>query len=533
MLTTRFVFAMLLVGPTLVFAESAEPTPEQAGKQLEALQATLPKLKAAYVKRVAEARKGLDAAHKKFESDKDAQAWEAAIHTYNWSISDDAALGDVRKAIYDLVQLIRIVHNTGQPPGPHTESRFKQTLEIHRWFESLVWSNLAERSLPFATPDRGYLKKKTVKLAMCGDSNTMRMRCEHTMLDHLDSRFELLNGGRSGATIGSWFSPTQTQFDIVKAYNPDVIVMMLGTNGVHEAFGSQPLKGQLERERTLAAYRKSLQSLRDLPSKPVVILASLPPMGIHGNYPCIPSMNEMIAHLAVIDQYPYIDTTRALNGLVSELPTGSSWTPNRKNVEKWSHIGDTLHPIYGPSLAKYYGLVCRQILEPERWYDVTVRCSAVEGGDWKEPWLVARATRDPVRSPDRARGISVVDADGKWTFETVTKPGGPQQVADGEVSFIRPKTGGRFYLPSGRSMTFTFGRPHLLVSETPPGGADATFPATYSISGSVTRGDGKPVAGVALKLGETSTKTDDQGRFTFADLTGNPVDKPLVIAALP
>src|ERR1043165_8231593 len=219
--------------------------------------------------------------------------------------------------------------------------------------------------------------------------------------------------------------------------------------------------------------------------------------------------------------------TKGLAGLLTEVPNGFTYCPNRKIVGKWSQSFDDAHCSNGPAMAKYYGLVCRQVLESERWYNLNVQCSATTDLDWREPWLLAQCFRDPARSEDRAQGLQKVNKEDPGYKIVPHEARIKRGIANGEVSFLRPRTGGDFYLTPGRKHTLTFGRPYQIQSDTPP--KEATFPAKFDLTGTIVRGDGQAAKDVTVTLADRSTKTDAAGRFTFAGLTGNPVETPLII----
>jgi hypothetical protein len=525
----RLVTLTLLLISTPTFAQNKDKlTDEQKVQRREELRAAFPKLEAEYLAKVAAAKAELAKAKAKFDADKDAKAYQAAIHQYHWAITGNAALGPIGKALVDLRDTHIEYDDQGKQKRGQSKAYSKEGVDGIHWVERNVWANMVDPVVPPAKIDPSYLKKRgPIKVLVAGDSLTGYMDPGNTMVNHLDDRFEILDQGLAGHGIASWFTSKSTPATL--RWGPDVIVIMLGTNGTATAMNDDGKRNH--RDDAQAQYEKDLLWLRDLPSKPQVIVVTVPAQGCAMSHFAVPAMSELQADIARRNGFGLIDMSRGLGGLMGDVPTAWTYCPNRKAVGKWIHSTDDAHANTGPSMAKYYGLIARQLLEPSKWYELNLTCSAVDDPAWKEPWLLGQCQRDPGESPMPARGFQKKAKD-DGDYEIVPherKIGRPK--ANGEVSFLRPKTGGAFYLMPGRSHEIAFGRPYQIESDVPP--KDATFPAEFAVTGTILRGDGQPAAKIDVSLGDIKATTDDRGRFRFERLAGNLVDMPFSIAPLP
>ena len=521
----RFVALVLcLVTAAPATAQLKEKLTEaQARKRIAALRTDFAKQEADYLALVTKARADLERAAARYAADKDAAAYQDAIHNYHWAITGNSALGEIGKTIASLRELHKILDDPEMTKRGYGELATREALKNYQWVERNVWARMIDPVVPAAAVDRSYLSKKPIKLLMAGDSITDYMDPGVTMPDYLDSRFQILGQGLAGHSVHSWFTSGSTP--AVLAWQPDIVIIMLGTNGTTAAMADSESKPG-SREKVLAKYRDDLLSLRKLESKPQVVLVTVPAQGPGLWHQGVPAMWELQSHIARENRFPLIDMSKALAGTLSEIPNGHAFCANRKTVGKWSHSFDDAHCSNGPAMAKYYGLVARQVLEPEKWYNLNLSTSATASPDWKEAWLLAQCMRDPVLSPDRALGMQKSKVDDGYKIvphEGKIKRG----KANGEVSFLRPKTGGDFYIMPSRTHSLTFGRPYQVHSNTPP--RDVSFPARYDVTGTLTRGDGRPASGISIALGKQSTTTNAAGRFTFAGVQGNIIEHEMTI----
>jgi len=506
------VLGLLVCVPAGVRADEKQPADAANAQRIATLRATWSEQQQAYLAIVAEARKELDAAKSRFEQSKDAAEFQQAIHLYHWAITRQSALGPWAETYKSLRELH--LHEENGKRRATNEACWRIGLEGTRWLDQHVWGNLVEPVVPAGPIERGYLRKQPIKVLMAGDSITEYMDPGVTMLDHLDSRFQVLGHGLAGHSISSWFTNGSTPACL--AWNPDVIVIMLGTNGTTQAMQDDATK-RGHRDEALQQYAEDLLRLRELPSKPQVILVTVPAQGPGLWFQAAPAMWELQSHIAREHRFPLIDMTRGLAGLLSDLPNGHTYCPNRKTAGRWTHSFDDAHTSLGPAMAKYYGLVCRQVLEPERWYELNLRTTAVESPDWQERWLIAQCVREPQVSPDRATGFQRLIKDGVTTVvEHQNRIA--RGKANGEVSFLRPGRGGDFYLMRGRTHQLTFGRPYQILSDTPPA---TGFPARYGLGGTIRRGDGQAAAGIVVTCGDRTVRTDATGQFSLTDLAEN------------
>ena len=477
-------------------------------------------------RRVAELRKKLPALHAKFntilekaKADLPPDPNEDDIHKFNWTIASDTAHGELAKVYVAMRDYYCYFDERGK--GKHYTPEFWALgMEGYHWFEKNVYLNQIVRKAPPARLDQSYLKKDRIRILFSGDSITGYMNPGDTARDYFDSRFEILGNGLAGHMIGTYFSSTGSRF--ARRWDADIIVVMLGTNGTPSAANDGAKGRRGNRDELQAEFVKNLRSFRDLPFKPQIIIASVPPVGAGTWFYGCPAMREMQMHVAYIHHYPWIDMYAALQpafsrGLLTIAPgnLGGNWSPST----------DDAHTSTGPAMATYYGLVARQVLEPTKWYDLKLRCSASDDAAWKEPWLLAQATRAKAADPTKgAAGLKATEGqNGEFTFQPLDV-GPPGMKANGEVAFLEPKTGGTFYIMAGRAHSFTFGRPYMntpdknITDRKAPAG---TFPAQYALTGTLTRGDGKPAVGAAVELADKKTQTDAHGSFTFSELSGD------------
>ena len=267
----------ILLTVTPAFAQPKEKLNDvQKKERLAALNAAFPRLEADYLALVKKSRAELDEAKARFERDKDVPAYQAAIHRHHWAISGNTALGAIAKTITQLRELHVEFDESGKARRGHSEAYSREALKGVHWIERNVWAHFVEPIAPTGTVEKSYLKKKPIKLLMAGDSITDYMDPGVTMLDHLDGRFQVLGQGLAGHSIHSWFTSGSTP--AVLDWQPDIIVIMLGTNGTAAAMSDDSAKKN-HRDTALARYRDDLLSLRKLPSKPQVILVSVPAQG--------------------------------------------------------------------------------------------------------------------------------------------------------------------------------------------------------------------------------------------------------------
>jgi hypothetical protein len=113
-----------------------------------------------------------------------------------------------------------------------------------------------------------------------------------------------------------------------------------------------------------------------------VIVVTVPAQGCAMSHFAVPAMSEQQADIARRNGFGLIDMSRGLGGLMGDVPTTWTYCPNRKAVGKWIHSTDDAHANTGPSMAKYYGLIARQLLEPSKWYELNLTCSAVDDPAW-------------------------------------------------------------------------------------------------------------------------------------------------------
>ena len=143
----------------------------------------------------------------------------------------------------------------------------------------------ADPNAPIATQDY----KAPIRLACVGDSITFGMTLAHPALESypaqlatmLGQKWEVQNFGYSGATLlNEGDKPYQKQKTFPKAlsFNPDVVIIMLGTND------SKPENWRFK-EKFAADYRDLIEKFKALASKPRIFIchpAFVPGEGKYG-----------------------------------------------------------------------------------------------------------------------------------------------------------------------------------------------------------------------------------------------------------
>lgn len=188
------------------------------------------------------------------------------------------------------------------------------------------------------------LRTMPIKVACVGDSITEMTKYTADLQAMLGSNFTVGNFGVSGSTVSlSTYKPymDQPQFQAASKFEPDVVVIMLGTNDAHDDL--QQYIGTFDND-----YFNLIDSFQNLTSKPQVMVVKSPPvysnnLGISPNF----FSNQVIPHIQFVaneEDVPTIDVYNAF-GNHSEY-TGDGIHPNDDGAAIIaSQVYDAITPI--------------------------------------------------------------------------------------------------------------------------------------------------------------------------------------------
>jgi lysophospholipase L1-like esterase len=182
---------------------------------------------------------------------------------------------------------------------------------------------LAQQTAAPATPDTA---QKMRKIACIGDSITQGVGAAHGMSwpdqlgKMLGDKWEVKNFGVSGRTLlKSGDLPYQKEgaFTNAKNYNPDGVVIILGTNDTKPHNWAH--KGDFE-----ADYKDLIKQFAELPSKPKIFICYPPYIAQNGNFGITEENTKaeipMIDNIARATQARVIDVHAALLGKDALIP---------------------------------------------------------------------------------------------------------------------------------------------------------------------------------------------------------------------
>ena len=183
-----------------------------------------------------------------------------------------------------------------------------------------------------------------VRIACVGDSITQITNYTADLQAMLGSNYTVGNFGVTGSTVSlSTYKPymEQPQFQEAENFNPDIVVIMLGTNDAHDDL--QQYIGTFDND-----YSKLIDSFQNLTTNPQVLIVKSPPvfnnsLGINPNF----FSNQVIPHIqsvATQQDLPTIDVYDAF-GNHSDF-TGDGIHPNDGGAAIIaSQVYDAIAPI--------------------------------------------------------------------------------------------------------------------------------------------------------------------------------------------
>ncbi len=169
----------------------------------------------------------------------------------------------------------------------------------------------------------------TIRVACVGDSITADTQYTNLLSNMLGNNYTVGNFGVGRTTVSHDFNKpymNQSAFINAEKFNPDIVVIMLGTNDAYLS--------DVQRTRFVQDYEALISSFQSLPSSPAVYIVVPPP--VFNNTIGLPS--------TVLDNnvLPLVNQT-AIN---LKLPTIDVHTPLLDNPE---YFPDGVHPNVGGS----------------------------------------------------------------------------------------------------------------------------------------------------------------------------------------
>ncbi|MBR0413817.1 MAG: hypothetical protein IJI67_01940 [Clostridia bacterium] len=176
------------------------------------------------------------------------------------------------------------------------------------------------------------ITKSTVKVACIGDSitygYTLQKREETAypaqLQSLLGSGYKVVNYGITGRTValsGDFPYALEDAYEKSKAFTPDIVLLMLGTNDTKKANWN---KEQFEND-----YAFIVEGYRGLPNRPQVYVMTPPPLYFEGGNNDAPDKNVLekevvpfIRAFARKEQLPLIDVYKAFEGKPQWLSDG-------------------------------------------------------------------------------------------------------------------------------------------------------------------------------------------------------------------
>ena len=113
-----------------------------------------------------------------------------------------------------------------------------------------------------------------IRVACVGDSITQITNYTSDLQTMLGTNFSVGNFGVSGSTVTlSSFKPymQQPQFQNAQQFNPNIVIMMLGTNDAH--YDTEKLEGNFQTD-----YNQLINSFQNLTSSPQIFVVDPPPV---------------------------------------------------------------------------------------------------------------------------------------------------------------------------------------------------------------------------------------------------------------
>jgi acyl-CoA thioesterase-1 len=191
------------------------------------------------------------------------------------------------------------------------------------------------------------LPKRTtpIRVACVGDSITQITKYTADLQAMLGSNYTVGNFGVSGSTVSlSTYKPymKQPEFQDAENFQPDIVVIMLGTNDAHDDL--QQYIGTFDND-----YFDLIDSFQNLTSNPQVLIVKSPPvysntLGISPDF----FSNQVIPHIQYVATQEYVPTIDVYDifGNHSDY-TGDGIHPNDNGAALIaSQVYDAITPIY-------------------------------------------------------------------------------------------------------------------------------------------------------------------------------------------